>query len=547
MTEAPPTVSERTVAQPTAAEPAVVEMRGVSVEFPGVKALDGVDFTLRAGEVHTLMGENGAGKSTLIKALTGVYAISAGTITVGGHQRVFRSTADAQEAGISTVYQEVNLCTNLSVGENVMLGHEVRRAGGIDWRATHREAARHLDALGVRIDTRSSLGSHSIALQQLVAISRAMVTDATVLVLDEPTSSLDRGEVDQLFAVVRDLRDRGVAILFVTHFLDQVYEISDRLTVLRNGRLVSEHLASELPRGQLIAEMIGRELDELDAISRAAEREIDRSAAPVLRATGIGKRGVLEPVDVEVYDGEVIGIAGLLGSGRTELVRLLYGADRADSGEVEVRGTAARITNPRAAIERRIAFSSEDRRAEGIIADLTVAENIVLGVQAQRGALRKVGKGEQDAIVDEYIAALGIRPANPNALLRNLSGGNQQKVLLARWLATAPQLLILDEPTRGIDVGAKADIQRKVAELSAQGLSVVFISSELEEVVRISQRIAVMRDRRKISELDSSAVHVDDLVAVIAQEPPTPLPETLVETETLAETTPSPQKPETAA
>lgn len=504
--------------------PAVVEMRGITVEFPGVKALDGVDVTLRAGEVHTLMGENGAGKSTLIKALTGVYRVSAGTITVRGEKRVFRSTADAQAAGISTVYQEVNLCTNLSVGENVMLGHEVRRAGGIDWRATHREAARHLQSLGVEIDTHSTLGTHSIALQQLVAISRAMVTDASVLVLDEPTSSLDRGEVEQLFAVVRDLRDRGVAILFVTHFLDQVYEISDRLTVLRNGRLVSEHLAAELPRGELIAKMIGRELDELDAISRAADREIDRSGAPVLRAVGVGKKGVLEPVDVDVYDGEVVGIAGLLGSGRTELVRLLYGADRADTGETEVRGAPARITTPRAAIDRRIAFSSEDRRAEGIIGDLTVAENMVLGLQAQRGALRKIGKAEQDAIVDEYITALGIRPANPQALLRNLSGGNQQKVLLARWLATAPQLLILDEPTRGIDVGAKADIQRKVAELSAQGLAVVFISSELEEVVRISQRIAVMRDRRKISELDSAGIHVDDLVDVIAQESPTASP-----------------------
>ncbi|CAN7407013.1 sugar ABC transporter ATP-binding protein [Microbacterium sp. LjRoot45] len=521
----------------TEVPPAVVEMRGISVEFPGVKALDNVDVTLRAGEVHTLMGENGAGKSTLIKALTGVYSVSAGTIVVAGEERVFRSTADAQAAGISTVYQEVNLCTNLSVGENVMLGHEVRRLGGIDWRATHREAARHLSALGVTIDTHSALGSHSIAVQQLVAISRAMVTDARVLVLDEPTSSLDRGEVEQLFAVVRDLRGRGVAILFVTHFLDQVYEISDRLTVLRNGRLVSEHLASELPRGELIAKMIGRELDELDAISRAADRDIDRSAIPVLRAAGVGRKGVLEPVDVDVYDGEVVGIAGLLGSGRTELVRLLYGADRADAGDVAVRGTNARITNPRHAIDRKIAFSSEDRRAEGIIADLTVAENMVLGVQAQRGALRKIGKAEQDAIVDEYIAALGIRPANPNALLKNLSGGNQQKVLLARWLATAPQLLILDEPTRGIDVGAKADIQRKVAELSAQGLSVIFISSELEEVVRISQRIVVLRDRRKISELDSSGIQVDDLVEVIAQEAPS----------ITAETSPSQLKPENAA
>ncbi|GAA5026330.1 sugar ABC transporter ATP-binding protein [Microbacterium fluvii] len=502
------------------APPPVVRMRGISVEFPGVKALDEVDFTLRGGEVHTLMGENGAGKSTLIKALTGVYGITAGEISVSGTPRVFRSTADAEAAGISTVYQEVNLCANLSVGENVMLGHEKRRFGRIDWRATHREAETHLANLGLALDTRSLLSSHSIAVQQLVAISRAMVTDATVLVLDEPTSSLDRGEVEQLFGVIRDLRDRGVAILFVTHFLDQVYEISDRLTVLRNGRLVGEYLAKDLPRGELISLMIGRQLDELDAISRSADREIDRTGTPVLRATELGRKGVLEPADLDVYDGEVVGIAGLLGSGRTELVRLLYGADRPDSGRIEVRGRHARITAPRHAIDRRIAFSSEDRRAEGIVGELTVAENIILGIQAKRGALRPVRRAERDAIVDEYIAALGVRPADPNALVRNLSGGNQQKVLLARWLATAPQLIILDEPTRGIDVGAKADIQRKVAELSERGLAVVFISSELEEVLRIAQRVAVMRDRRKIGELASHDTEVGTLVDFIAQESP---------------------------
>jgi galactofuranose transport system ATP-binding protein len=517
-----------------AAAPAPVALlRGITVEFPGVKALDGVDLTLRPGEVHTLMGENGAGKSTLIKALTGVYTVSAGTITVAGQERLFRTTADAEAAGISTVYQEVNLCTNLSVGENVMLGHEVRRAGLIDWRATHREAQRYLGRLGLDIDTRSTLATHSIAVQQLVAISRATVSEAAVLVLDEPTSSLDRSEVEQLFAVVRGLRDRGVAILFVTHFLDQVYEISDRLTVLRNGRLVGEYLIGDLPRGELIAKMIGRELDELEALARTSERVIDRTDAPVLAARGLGKKGVIEPVDIDVFDGEVVGIAGLLGSGRTELVRLLYGADRADAGEHRVRGDVARITTPRHAIDRRIAFSSEDRRAEGIIADLTVAENIILGIQAKRGALRPMGRAEKDAIVAEYIAALGVRPADPHALIRNLSGGNQQKVLLARWLATAPQLIILDEPTRGIDVGAKADIQRKVAELSAQGLGVVFISSELEEVVRIAQRIVVLRDRRKIGELDATQVDVDDLVAVIAEESP--------------ETEPSRQSPENAA
>ncbi len=495
---------------------AVVEMRGVTIRFPGVLALDRVDFTLRPGEVHALMGENGAGKSTLIKALTGVYSVDSGTIAVSGTERVFSSTADAQAAGISTVYQEINLCPNLSVGENVMLGHEPRGLRGIDWRTTHRTAAQHLRSLGLELDTQTILSSHSIAVQQLVAISRAMVLDARVLILDEPTSSLDRDEVEQLFTVIRGLRDRGVAILFVSHFLDQIYEISDRITVLRNGTLVGEYAIDDLPRGELVTRMIGRELDELEAISVSAERAIDRTVAPVIKAEGVGRKGVLEPADLDVFPGEIVGIAGLLGSGRTELVRLLCGADRPDTGTLSVHGKVTRLSTPRHALERRIAFSSENRRAEGIVADLTVAENIMLGIQARRGWLRKVRKQEQDAVVAEYIKALGVRPADPNRKVGDLSGGNQQKVLLGRWLATAPELLILDEPTRGIDVGAKADIQRKVAELAEQGLAVIFISSELEEVLRLAQRVAVMRDRRQIGVLESSAVDVDGVIDYMA-------------------------------
>ncbi|GAA4350900.1 sugar ABC transporter ATP-binding protein [Angustibacter luteus] len=496
----------------------VVAMRGITIRFPGVLALDGVDFTLRPGEVHALMGENGAGKSTLIKALTGVYPIDAGTITIAGEPRVFGSTGDAQAAGISTVYQEVNLCPNLSIGENVMLGHEPRSARRISWRRLHDEAARHLASLGLELDTHLLLSSHSIAVQQLVAISRAMVLDARVLILDEPTSSLDRDEVERLFAVVRDLRDRGVAILFVSHFLDQVYEIADRITVLRNGQLVGEHRLQDLPRGQLVTQMVGREIAELEAISATAERVIDRGGAPVLRATGIARRGVLGEADLDVYEGEVVGIAGLLGSGRTELVRLLCGADRADQGVVELNGDPVKLSSPRVAMEHRIAFSSEDRRAEGIVADLTVAENIVLGLQARRGWLRRVRRSEQDAVVSELMTSLGVRPADPAMLAGNLSGGNQQKVVLARWLATAPRLLILDEPTRGVDVGAKADIQRKVAELAEQGLAVIFISSELEEVLRLAQRIVVMRDRRQIGMRDSHSIDLDGLIDLMAND-----------------------------
>jgi simple sugar transport system ATP-binding protein len=506
------------VTLPVDAEPRpIVEMRGITISFPGVLALDNVDFFLRPGEVHSLMGENGAGKSTLIKALTGVYPIDSGSIDVTGSSRVFRSTFDAEAAGISTVYQEINLCTNLSVGENVMLGHEPRRLGKIDWKALHRTAAEHLDGLGISIDTRSLLSNHSIAIQQLVAISRAMVLDAKVLVLDEPTSSLDRGEVEQLFAVIRDLRGKGAAILFVSHFLDQVYEISDRITVLRNGKLVGEYLVEDLPREDLVTKMIGKQLDDLEAISETAARDIDRTQTPILKASDLGRRGVLEPADLDVFEGEIVGIAGLLGSGRTELVRLLYGADRADSGQIEVEGTPARMTSPRHAIDHGIAFSSEDRREEGIVSDLTVAENIVLGIQARQG-FRKIRRSKQEAVVSEYIAALDVRPADPDMVAGLLSGGNQQKVLIARWLATAPELLILDEPTRGIDVGTKADLQRKVSELSERGLSVIFISSEMEEVLRLAQRVVVMKDRRCIGELDSQRFDLDGLVDFIAKE-----------------------------
>jgi simple sugar transport system ATP-binding protein len=499
-------------------EQPIVSLTGITIEFPGVKALDKAELTLFPGEIHALMGENGAGKSTLIKALTGVYAIDAGEITIEGVPRRFSGTDDAQASGIATVYQEVNLCANLTVGENVMLGHEVHGRFGVNWKATHAAAREALARLDVHIDPRSMLSSHSIAVQQLVAISRATVVQSKVLVLDEPTSSLDRNEVERLFAVMRRLKDAGVGILFVSHFLDQIYEICDRITVMRNGRTVGVSLVADLAQNELISMMLGRELAALDSIAERRDTPSAGDGVPVLRALALGRRGTIEPIDLDLYEGEVVGVAGLLGSGRTELARLIYGADRPDTGALEVHGEPARFRTPRAAVDHRVAFSSEDRRSEGIVGDLTVRENIVLGVQARRGWMRPLRRRAQDELVDRYISALGIKPADPEALIRNLSGGNQQKVLLARWLATAPRVLILDEPTRGIDVGAKAEIQRLVADLAADGLAVLFISSELEEVVRLSQRIAVLRDRAKIADFrNDGTVDVDDLVSLIAQ------------------------------
>ena len=371
----------------------IVEMHGISISFPGVKALDNVDFQLLPGEVHALMGENGAGKSTLIKALTGVYAIDAGEIVINGEHRRLHGTADAQAAGVSVVYQEINLCTNLTIGENVMLGHEVRGRFGINWKATHRRAEESLAKLGLEhLDTRLALSSISLAMQQLVAISRAMVTDSTVLILDEPTSSLDAAEVEQLFVVIRRLRDRGVAILFVSHFLDQVYEISDRITVLRDGRYVGTYPTAGLARADLIARMIGKELELLRSIDAERRgRRTDRAQEPVLSARGLGRKGSIEPTDFELHRGEVVGVAGLLGSGRTELARLLYGADRADTGSLELVGDRVALSSPAAGLSHRIAYSSENRRDEGIIADLTVRENLVLAVQARRGWMRPLG------------------------------------------------------------------------------------------------------------------------------------------------------------
>ena len=489
----------------------VVDMRGISVEFPGVKALQEVDFRLFPGEVHALMGENGAGKSTLIKALTGVHPLAAGEIRYAGEPVSFHRPAQAQAAGISTVYQEVNLCANLTVAENILLGREPRKLGRIDGKAMRARAARLLARIGLHIDPGSVLESHPIAVQQLVAIARAVAVDARVLVLDEPTSSLDADEVAELFRIIRVLRDEGVAVLFVTHFLEQVYEISDRITVLRNGRLVGEHATTALSRIDLVSAMLGREMGLLEEIER-------RSGTPgesYLVAEGLGRKGSVAPFDLEIKAGEVVGLAGLLGSGRTEVARLLFGADKADSGRVLVDGKPLRLTGPRSAIEVGIAFSSEDRKAEGIVADLSVRDNLILAMQAARGWARPVPRRLADELVAKYIELLDIRPADPDRAVGNLSGGNQQKVLLARWLVTQPKLLILDEPTRGIDVGAKAQIQKVVADLAAEGMAVLFISAELEEVVRVSDRVVVMRDRQKVAELDGD-VGVDDVMALIA-------------------------------
>lgn len=496
----------------------IVVMKGITIEFPGVKALDGVNLRLFPGEVHALMGENGAGKSTMIKALTGVYKINAGSIEVDGKPQTFTGTGDAQNAGIATVYQEVNLCTNLTIGENVMLGHEVRGPLGINWKKTYEKSKKFLAQMGLEhLDPKAPLSSISIAMQQLVAIARAMVIDAKVLILDEPTSSLDANEVQDLFKIMRKIRDSGVAILFVSHFLDQIYEITDRLTILRNGKFIKEVMTKDTPRDELIGMMIGKSAAELSQIgAKKAHKDIS-GERPIVSVKQLGLKGTINPTDLDVYPGQVVGFAGLLGSGRTELGRLLYGADKPDSGTYELKGEKVSISDPYTALCNKIAYSTENRRDEGIIGDLTVRENMLIALQATRGMFKPIPKKEADEIVDKYMKELNVRPNDPNKLIKNLSGGNQQKVLIARWLATHPDLLILDEPTRGIDIGAKAEIQQVVLDLAEQGMGVVFISSEMEEVVRLSDDIEVLKDRHKIAELvNDDTVSQETIVQTIA-------------------------------
>ncbi|GHG06837.1 sugar ABC transporter ATP-binding protein [Amycolatopsis bullii] len=496
----------------------MVRMSGIRKEFPGVLALDGVDFRMYPGEVHALMGENGAGKSTLIKVLTGVYGVDAGTIELGGDDVAFSGPGEAQQAGISTVYQEVNLCPNLSVAENVCLGREPRRLGRIQWGPMRKRAEELLARLDVHVDVSAELSTCSIAVQQLVAIARALDVDARVLVLDEPTSSLDAGEVEQLLKVVRSLRESGMAILFVSHFIDQVFAIADRMTVLRNGKLIGEYRTADITPVELVTKMIGKELQVLEDLEDSGPSRAEVAGAPVLLAAeGLGRKGGVEPFDLAIHAGEVVGLAGLLGSGRTELARLLFGADHADSGSLKVDGEPAALRTPRAGLDHKIAFLSENRKAEGLVEELTVRENIVLALQASRGWARPLSRRRQDEIAEKYIKALDIRPANPEALVGNLSGGNQQKVLLARWLITEPRLLILDEPTRGIDIGAKTEIQRLVTQLSGDGMAVVFISAELEEVLRLSHRVVVLRDRKVVAERENQALTADDIMATMAE------------------------------
>ena len=481
----------------------LIAMRAMNKSFPGVQALLNVDFDLRYGEIHALMGGNGAGKSTLIKVLTGVERPDSGQLFLEGKEVTVKSPGHAQLLGISTVYQEINLCPNLTVAENILIGREPRKFGRIDWPALNRQANEILQrVLGVAIDATRPLGDYPVAIQQMVAIARALEIEAAkVLILDEPTSSLSANETAQLFQIMRKLRGENVGIIFITHFIKQVYEISDRITVIRNGQNIGTYETAALPRMELITKMVGRSitvLDETAKIKQEIGKEIGRKV--VLQANDFGQSGAIEPLDLALHAGEVVGLAGLVGSGRTEIANLLFGLAKPDSGTLTVGGEKVENFSPNASIARGVVLCPEDRKAAGIVDDLTVRENIILGLQSNRGWFRYLSRQKQEEIADKYIELLEIATPSAEQLVKNLSGGNQQKVILARWLATNPQVLILDEPTRGIDVGAKAEIQKLVLELAEEDKACIFISSELEEVMRCSHRIMVLSDRKKVAE-----------------------------------------------
>lgn len=491
-------------------------MEQINKRFPGVIALKDVHFSLNAGEIHALLGENGAGKSTLIKVLTGVEHMDSGKVTMEGKTISAKSPLEAQKHGISTVYQEVNLCPHLTVAENIYVGREPLKFGRIDWKTVNNKAKELLKKFDLDVDVTKQLDNYSVAIQQMIAIARAVDVKAKILILDEPTSSLSNVEVDKLFQIMRMLKEQGLGIIFVTHFLDQVYEVTDRITVLRNGEYVGTYNTAELPKVELIGKMIGKEYEALENNNLSAEEYSDLSEE-FLRLEDAGTANISN-VSFRLKQGEVSGFSGLLGSGRSEIARLIFGADKQNAGKTFIKGKEVNIKNPLDAIRNDIAFCSENRKKEGIIGDLTIRENIIIALQAKRGLGKAISYKEAQEIADKFIEELAIKTPSADQQIKNLSGGNQQKVLLARWLATNPELLILDEPTRGIDIGAKAEIQKIVMKLAKEGMSCVFISSEMEEMLRCCNRMFVLRDKEIVAEMTGENINEANIMKQIAGE-----------------------------
>ncbi|MFJ7200578.1 MULTISPECIES: sugar ABC transporter ATP-binding protein [unclassified Streptomyces] len=523
--QAPPEAAHPGTATTPSSAAAVLEARAVSKRFPGVVALDDVSFSLRAGETHALVGENGAGKSTLIKVLTGVHRPDGGELRLSGDPVGFARPSEAQQAGISTIYQEVNLVPLMSVARNIFLGREPRnRLGLIDFARMHRETTGLLDDFGISVDPRKPLHTLGIGTQQMVALARAVSVDAQVVIMDEPTSSLEPREVETLFRVIGNLRGQGIAVLYVSHRLDELYRICDRVTVLRDGRHIHTGDLAGLDRMQLVSMMLGRDLSEVrrTGLTRFGGEGHDTARTPVLTATGLRRRHRIHGISLSLYGGEVLGLGGLLGSGRSETAKALAGALSLDSGEITIGGRKLRRIGSAGAIRSGISLLPEDRKAEGIVPGLSVRENIVLAAMPRLSRFGVVSRRKQDRVVDIFMKRLRIKAASPEQKVGELSGGNQQKVLLARWLCLEPKVLLLDEPTRGIDVGAKAEVQSLIDDLAREGLAVLLISSDIEELIEGADRIIVLRGGSVAGELAGDTVTESHLLEVLADHSPAP-------------------------
>ncbi|MDP6115243.1 MAG: sugar ABC transporter ATP-binding protein [Planctomycetota bacterium] len=491
-------------------------MRGISKSFPGVQALQEVDFFVSPGEAHALMGENGAGKSTLIKVLTGIHRKDSGQILLGAELISPASAAQAQHAGISTIYQELNLVPFLGVGENIFIGREPRKNGLIDWKTVEQRARELLREMGLdQVDVKEPFFRQSVAVQQMVAIARAVSIEARLLVMDEPTSSLSEKEVKVLFDVIRRLKKQDMSVIFISHKLDEVFEICDKATILRDGRLVGEYPMQELTRLKMISLMIGRDAESVLEKKRSVTGGLDDRQA-VLEATGLSRGQRTREISIDIRTGEILGVAGLLGSGRTELARILFGDDRQEAGQIKVKNETVEMNSPGDAIRIGFGFCSEDRKEEGIFPNMSVTDNMTMAILPKLSRAGVLSRKAQREMAETYIRKLRIATSDPNQQIKELSGGNQQKVLLARWLCKNPILMILDEPTRGIDVGGKSEIESMIAELAENGVAILMISSELEELVRSCDRIAVLSEGRKIGELKAEEISEESIVHMMA-------------------------------
>lgn len=494
----------------------LLEMHHISKSFTkAVIALNDVEFQLKSGEIHALLGENGAGKSTLIKVLTGVEQRDCGTVFMNGNEIYPKNTQEAQKVGISTVYQEVNLCPNLSVAENVYIGREPRINGRIDWKKINEDAKILLQKFNLDINVTKNLDNYSVAIQQMIAIARASDISAKILILDEPTSSLSAVEVKKLFEIMNRLRNEGLGIVFVTHFLDQVYEVTDRITVLRNGEYVGTYETKKLPRVELVGKMIGKNYAEINK-SMLNHEEEEKNGDVFIDLHNVTGVGTVSDLDLTVHEGEVLGLSGLLGSGRSEIARIIFGVDHVEKGSIKIKGKEVHLKDTLSAIRNGIAFCPENRKTEGIVGELSIRDNIILALQSKRGMFKTISRQEAGRLADKYIEKLEIKTPSQEQKIKNLSGGNQQKVILARWLATQPDLLMLDEPTRGIDIGTKAEILKIVIDLANKGMGVIFISSEIDEMIRCCGRMVILRDMKKVTELSGSQISEMSIMRNIA-------------------------------